>query len=557
MKINVHIIAPYEAMLTIIKECSLLFSDMSISVSVGELQAGVDIAKLKESETDIFISRGTTAKLIKEVVKKPVIDMSITGYDMIRSLSLASNLYKKSALISFPDITAFATSTIDLMELPITVFTIEHTDEVAPLIVDLKTQGYKQIIGDTITIKTSESYGLKGFLIHASKVTIIKALEHCRELYQYMKKVNIPSKIFEIIAQEKYKNIVLLDDQDNIAYEHFTTLNFTADIKKQLYILNTDIGLNKEEATKKYVVDDYLIEINGYFLPSFSYKLYILNKHEQLLNRDGLKVHTENLFKPLIAHSEKMKFILQQIKNLYQTNEPILLIGEKGTGKDFISTYIHYQFEEGLLLTINFEKYNADQLDEIPLIRVRTIKFQNLSHIKEHHEKVSTFINRCIELNIHVFILIESCDQYKPFTSKVQNKVVLPTLNERKEDFSAFVYYFLSTFHEKYGTIAVKIKDESLSLLKESIYPFNIDDLQSIIKIIALNENFMVIQHETVEKVLNVEKLSLKALSFKGTLKDIEKEIIELVLKEENFNQSKTAERLGINRATLWRKLRE
>ena len=557
MKINVHIIAPYEAMLPIIKECTPLFPNMKICISVGELQTGVNIALAKECETDIFISRGTTAKLIKEAVKTPVIDMNITGYDMIRSLSLASNLSDKSALISFPDITTFATSTIDLMELPISVFTIEHTDEVAPLVVELKNKGYRQIIGDTITIKTSEAYGLKGFLIHASKVTIIKALEQAAELYHYMNKVNIPSKIFEIITQWNYKDFALIDNQNNVVYEHFTTLQFTNELKNQIYILNTDIDLNKEKASKKYVEEDYIIEINGYFVPTFSYKLYLINKHDQLLNQEGLKVHTENLHIPLIANSDKMKFIIQQINTLYQKNEPILLVGEKGTGKDFVSTYFHYQYEDGLLLTINFDKYDVNLLDEIPLKNVRTIKFQNLSRLKEHHDKLSAFINMCIKSKIHVFILLENFVQFEPFKSKVLNKVELPTLNERKEDISGFVQYFLSSFHEKYGTIAVKIKDESLSLLKETIYPFNIDDLRFIMKQIALNENYIVIQHETVEKVLNVEKLTLKALSLKGTLRDIEKEIIELVLKEENFNQSKTAERLGINRATLWRKLKE
>lgn len=557
MKINVHIIAPYEAMLPIIKECTPLFPEMKIRVSVGELQAGADIALQKECDTDIFISRGTTAKLIKESVKTPVIDMNISGYDMMRSLSLASNLSNKSALISFPDVTTFATSTIDLMELPISVFTIEHIDEVTPLIVDLKNKGYKQIIGDTITIKASETYGLKGFLIHASKVTIRKALEQATELYHYMNKVNIPRQIFEVMAQNCYKNLVLLDEHDNIVYEHFTNLQFTNDMKNQLYILNTDLDFNKDKASKKYVIDDYIVEINGFYLSAFSYKLFKFKKHEQLLNQEGLKVHTENLYTPLIAHSEKIKFTLQQIKTLFQRNEPIFLIGEKGTGKDFISTYTHHQLEDGLLLTINFEKYDVNNLENIPLNHVRTIKFQNLASVKENHDKLSAFINMCIDLKIHVFILLEDCKHFAPYTCNVSNRVELPTLNERKEDIAAFVQYFLSTYHEKYGTIAVKIKEESLSLLKETIYPYNLDDLRFIIKEIVLNENSIVIQHETVEKILNVEKLALKALSFKGTLKDIEKEIIELVLKEENFNQSKTAERLGINRATLWRKLKE
>jgi transcriptional regulator, propionate catabolism operon regulatory protein len=67
-----------------------------------------------------------------------------------------------------------------------------------------------------------------------------------------------------------------------------------------------------------------------------------------------------------------------------------------------------------------------------------------------------------------------------------------------------------------------------------------------------------VIHKETIEKVLSNKNISTELImSHKGTLKEIEKEIIQMVLEEENQNQTKTAVRLGINRATLWRKLKE
>ena len=42
-----------------------------------------------------------------------------------------------------------------------------------------------------------------------------------------------------------------------------------------------------------------------------------------------------------------------------------------------------------------------------------------------------------------------------------------------------------------------------------------------------------------------------------GTLDEIEKRIIDAIMEEEQFNQTKVAERLGINRSTLWRKLKQ
>jgi transcriptional regulator with PAS, ATPase and Fis domain len=118
--------------------------------------------------------------------------------------------------------------------------------------------------------------------------------------------------------------------------------------------------------------------------------------------------------------------------------------------------------------------------------------------------------------------------------------------------------YFLSYYHQNYGTTAIKIKSDALKLLEEYSYPNNIDDLKNVIKQIALNEKDYVIHKETIERVLSNEKSATSlTVTPKGTLKEIEKEIILAILKEENNNQSKTAERLGINRATLWRKLKE
>ncbi len=62
---------------------------------------------------------------------------------------------------------------------------------------------------------------------------------------------------------------------------------------------------------------------------------------------------TNHNFEPLIAQSEQIKIALDQLQIYFQQKEPILLLGEKGTGKDFLSSYIHQQKEtNGLLLMV-------------------------------------------------------------------------------------------------------------------------------------------------------------------------------------------------------------
>lgn len=46
-------------------------------------------------------------------------------------------------------------------------------------------------------------------------------------------------------------------------------------------------------------------------------------------------------------------------------------------------------------------------------------------------------------------------------------------------------------------------------------------------------------------------------IDLNNTLDEIVSDIIYIVLKEENYNQSRASKRLGISRSTLWRKLKE
>lgn len=55
---------------------------------------------------------------------------------------------------------------------------------------------------------------------------------------------------------------------------------------------------------------------------------------------------------------------------------------------------------------------------------------------------------------------------------------------------------------------------------------------------------------------LNQEQEGVICLDLSKTLDEMESEIIQRVLKEEGFNQSKTAKRLNVNRTTIWRKLK-
>ncbi|MCO7174829.1 PrpR N-terminal domain-containing protein [Sporolactobacillus kofuensis] len=85
MKIRLLFIVPYAAMKPLIEECSAEEADLEISVKIGDLNDGVDIAKKADlHQFDVIVSRGGTAKLIEQSVDIPVIDVRVSGYDSCR-----------------------------------------------------------------------------------------------------------------------------------------------------------------------------------------------------------------------------------------------------------------------------------------------------------------------------------------------------------------------------------------------------------------------------------------------------------------------------------------
>lgn len=561
MKIKIHIIAPYESMVSVIKECIPLFPDLEIDYSTGDLVDGVHQAIEAEKDgAEIIISRGGTAQLIKKTVRIPVIDIQLSGYDMIRSLTLANDLESKTAIVGFSNITSGAQSIIDLLDFQLKVFTISDTDEVAPLILDLKNSGYQQIIGDVITIKTSAAYGLKGLLIQSGKEAIVASLEEAQFLYKHLNIKNDLSKIFEKFILKDVDNMMIMDEEDNVIYEHWAEFKSNPLSEEHLHLLHTNFEINNSKITGNFTVNHSVIDYTGYNfqIRQQSYKVIVLEKISiSILDHKGITIHTDVAGELISATSASIKTIISHIETLYKNNEIILLQGDKGTGKDFITNYIHQKFSDrGMLLVIDFKEFDSKLLESIPLGNISTVKLMHVEYL-EDNQTLTDFVESCLKYDVRLFIHTEDILDSNFIHEHQVNKIIMPNLSERIEDIRTLVQYFIAYYHQEYGTRAVKISDEALQLLENNTYPNNIDDLNNIIKQVTLNEKDYVVQKETIERILSDVNLSANAVMKKGTLKEIEKEIILIVLKEENNNQTKAAERLGISRATLWRKLKE
>lgn len=139
-------------------------------------------------------------------------------------------------------------------------------------------------------------------------------------------------------------------------------------------------------------------------------------------------------------------------------------------------------------------------------------------------------------------------------------RIHVPALAERKEDIRELVTSFLLYFNQTQGTSAIKMTDKGLALLMDYSWPGNVSELRALLQEAVLLEKGYVIEHALIEQLLQRKGEAAGAIGgelLNGTLEQIEKAIIEKVLEQEGFNQTKAAKRLNINRSTLWRKLKD
>lgn len=134
----------------------------------------------------------------------------------------------------------------------------------------------------------------------------------------------------------------------------------------------------------------------------------------------------------------------------------------------------------------------------------------------------------------------------------------LPPLAERRDDIPLLAYYFLKKHSLRMGRTVSDISQDALEKLIRYDFPGNVRELENIIErgIALATDNHFTTDQLPDNVFGNTVKVFRSDDTQMATLDQREEEYIRWVLKETGWNRTKTAEILGIARASLWRKLK-
>jgi len=295
----------------------------------------------------------------------------------------------------------------------------------------------------------------------------------------------------------------------------------------------------------------------------------------------------------LIGKSEAMKNVLREIESVAQTNSSVIITGESGTGKELVAKAIHSNssrkffpfvsvhcgaLTESLLESELFghEKgaftgamYNrkgrfemADSgsifLDEIATIStkmqvelLRVLESKTFTRVGGNKEISSDFRVICAT-NKDLKSMVEKGTFREDLFYRLNVvNIQIPPLRDRKEDIPLLVDYFIKKYCTSMNKPPVPIDQAALKRLQEFNFPGNIRELENMIEraIVVGTGKKIGLQDLPLEKTM--------VNNFAESLDDFEKAFILQILNKYNWNISRTAKALKVDRVTLYNKIKK
>ncbi len=305
----------------------------------------------------------------------------------------------------------------------------------------------------------------------------------------------------------------------------------------------------------------------------------------------------------IIAKSQSMRDVVALVQRIAGSTASVLVTGESGTGKELVARAIHYNSARGKgpFVGVNlaavpeglieselfghkrgaFTDARADRnglfveadngtifLDEIGELAL-PLQAKLLRVLQEHevrplgatrNQRVDVRIVAATNRNLETMLADGSFREDLYYRLNVIH-VDLPPLRSRPEDIVPLAEHVLAQLGARLTPPRrMRLAPEAQHLLLAYNWPGNVRELMNVLERgIALCQGELIADEDLPPHVREKRSADFlgAAVARRMTLAELEREFIERVLEDEAGNKTRAAQRLGLDRKTLYRKLDE
>jgi len=600
MGIKTLVIAPYRGMAELVANMAPELEDFDITILQGDLTEVLPSLKQYEEEGyEIIISRGGTARLVREHTSIPLTEIKVSGFDIMRLLALIRGYQVKMEMIGFPNIIESVVAVANLMEMELPFTTIRHESEVPGALEVAKQKGAKVIIGDTVTVRYAGEAGLQGVLITSGRESVLEAFHDARNLHRVVQSHIARSEALANVMDRMGTGILLADEQGAVDYVNAAFYDLMGIGPQELkerslfdrfpHVQSMLQDLQKESLSelpmKLYDPGQQQISIaGGVVRPTTGRpKYYLFVKSNEEKEEDISVLYPQKFigsFPQLILAGVAFHQPMEEAIRRLEKGEPIVVYGERGTGKRLFAGALYDKIghREGNLVEIHVKRGSDAAFERLKRFVYgaggdTVLYIRGIESLPVPLQRQLVEIVKESKVRI-VFSFVKSPQQLREevrldnglYGMLTADAIEMPPLRERIEELEEYVRSFIVKYNERYGKQIVGVRPAAMEALRRHPWNGNMLELKSVIKAAVKAATGAFIDEEALDLLPRSESLSNgttlagasgRRLDLERPLEEIEKDIIRIVMEEENQNQSKAAKRLGINRSTLWRKIKE
>lgn len=583
-------IAPYENMRTLMTETAKEYDNIDLTVFVGDLQQGVELARRNfYNDYDVIISRGGTAAMLKERLDLPVVEIPVSPFDIMRAMKLAENVSDRYAIVGFPNVTASAEVLCQMMQYKIDIYSIQNSSEVESALTAIQRNGTKAILCDMVAHTTALRLGLDVVLITSGIEVVRSAFEEALRLCKSYESLREENRFLRNLIWRQINQTVVFNEKGEL---FFSTLeNNAAPIisylqgESQRQQCGTQRHILKQIQNIQYSIrmDHETFGAHTYTVYCFSESRVPLSDIKRGIRYAGSPEAERQYNNSLYGITGILRDLQDKISKINETNQPVLVCGEDGTCKEQAVNYLYLQSAgrdrplvvvDCFMLNERVWNYLMNHYNS-PLTQSGcTIFLKNIDVLTEENRKLLLANLLAMDVcrrNRVIFSCVcpfgESATKTGMEFVEALNGIVLylPPVRQRAAKLPAVATLYLSHLNATQPKQCIGLEAEAIKQLQQFQWPHNYTQLQRVLTELALLSAGPYITVDEVETILKREQtigaFDTRAedtgapLNLNQPLNDINRDIVQRVLTEEGGNQSKTAQRLGIGRTTLWRML--